>query len=150
MSDEITTNQETSENTSLSLNSEVNMGFDPSTIPPEPLESPRNADIPVSLNNTNAENTPVLTENPEESKPTENDSVEAENQKTEPISEPAQTSETGTAQMAGNEPLGEAAKAETPEPQTQKAEATPPPAMQTSRNRVLELLGKGKLATQFT
>jgi len=118
---------------------------DPSTMPPEPLESPRNADIPVSLNNDNPENTPILTENPEVAKPAESGSVEAENSKIESISEQTQVSETGTAQMAGSEPL----KTES-EPLTKtNAEATPPPVMQTSRNRVLELLNIAKLAIQF-
>ncbi len=135
MPDETTTNQETNENTPISPNSDVNMGSSPSNMPPEAQESPINADVPVSLNNTNPENNPVLTEKPEESKPAESGSVEVENPKIEPISEPAQTSETETAQMAGNEPL--------------KVEAMPPPVIPTSRNRVLELLDKAKLAIQF-
>ncbi len=122
---------------------------DPSNMPSEAPESPINVDIPVSLNNPNPENTPVLTEKLEELKPAESVNVEAENSKIESVSEPVKSSETQTAQMAGNEPLDEPAKEKTPEPQTQKAEATPPPVMQTSRNRVLELLNKAKLAIQF-
>src|ERR1035437_1289293 len=105
MPDEPTINQEIAENTPISPNSEVNTGSVPSTIPPEPLESPRNADIPVSLNNANPENSPVLTENPEVSKPAESVSVEAENSIIERLFEPAQAPETRTAQMAGNEPM---------------------------------------------
>ena len=145
MSDEPLNNDQIDPSSPLPINTTVS---DPSTMPPEPPESPRNADIPVSLNNANPGNTPVLTEKPEETKPAESDSVEAENQKTEPISEPVQVPGTGTAQMAGNEPL----KSESEplgEPAQQKAEATPPPVMQTSRNKVLELLDKAKLAIQF-
>jgi len=32
---------------------------EPSSMPPEAPEAPRNADIPVSLNNDNQENTPI-------------------------------------------------------------------------------------------
>jgi hypothetical protein len=81
------------------------MGFEPPDMPSEALESSKNADIPVSLNNPNPENTPVLTETPEVEKPAESVSVEAENPKVEPISEPAQTPETRTAQIPVNEPL---------------------------------------------
>jgi len=56
-----------------------------------------------------------------------------------------QTSETRTAQIPVNEPL----KSES-EPLTQtKAEATPPPVIPISQNRVLELLNKAKNAIQF-
>ena len=121
-------------------------------MPLEAPESPKNADIPVSLNNDNPENSPVLTENPEVTKPAESVSVEAENPKIELISNPVQTSQTGTAQIPPNEPLkteseplGEPVETKT----SQTAEATPPPVMPTSRNRVLELLNKAKLAIQF-
>jgi hypothetical protein len=142
MSDEAGTNQETSQNIPTSQNSDINMGSDPSTMPPEPLESPRNADIPVSLNNDNLQNTPVLTEKPEEPKP---EVLPVEGGKTEEILESVKSLEPGTAQIPPNEPL----KSES-EPLTQtKAEATPPPVIPTSRNRVLELLNKAKLAIQF-
>jgi len=124
----------------------------PADMPPEAPESPKNADIPVSLNNDNPQNTPVLTEKLEDPKPVESTSIEAGTPKIEPISESAQTSETRTAQMAGNEPLKSESEPldSSSEPLTQtKAEATPPPVMQTSRNRVLELLDKAKLAIQF-
>jgi hypothetical protein len=124
MLDEIGTNQETSENIPISPNSDVNMGSELSTTPSEPPESSRNADIPVSLNNDNPENGSVLTSNSEVEKPAESGSVEVENPKVEPISEPVKTSETGTAQIPPNEPL-------------------------VSRNRVIELLNKAKLAIQF-
>ena len=94
MSDETAINQETTENTLISQNSDINTVSDPSKMPPEPLESPKNADIPVSLNNDNPPNTPILTERLEETNPAENGSVDAENPKVEPISESVQTSET--------------------------------------------------------
>src|ERR1035437_7708822 len=62
-------------------------------IPLEAPESPRNADIPVSLNNPNPENIPVLTETPEVTKP---EILPAEGEKVEEIPKPAQTFETGT------------------------------------------------------
>jgi len=109
---------------------------------PEASESPKNADIPVSLNNDNPQNEPTSTPSPEQAKPEE---LPAEGGKAKGISEPTQTSETRTAQMAGNEPL----KSES-EPLTQtKAEATPLPVIPTSRNRVLELLNNAKSAIQF-
>src|ERR1035437_8699460 len=81
------------------------MGSEPSNMPSEAPESPRNVDIPVSLNNDNPQNEPISTLTPEEAKPAESGSAEAENPKVEPISEPAQTSETRTAQIPVNEPL---------------------------------------------
>ncbi|MFA6533445.1 MAG: winged helix-turn-helix transcriptional regulator [Patescibacteria group bacterium] len=98
-------------------------GSEPSNMPPEAPESPKNTDIPVSLNNDNPENTSVLTEKPEESKPAESASVEAESPKVEPISEPAQTSEPPTAQIPVDEPLNpepeplESVPISTPQPQ---------------------------------
>ena len=80
-------------------------GSEPVNMPSEPLESPRNADIPVSLNNDNPENTPISTENPEVAKPAESGSLEVENPKIEPISEPIKASEPSTAQIPVNEPL---------------------------------------------
>src|SRR3989339_645963 len=72
---------------------------EPINMPPEALETLTNADIPVSLNNANSENSPILTPSPEKASPTESGSVEAENPKVEPNYEPAQTSETRTAQI---------------------------------------------------
>ena len=145
MSDDPLNNDQIDPSSSPPINTTVS---DPSNMPPEPLESPRNADIPVSLNNANPENAPVLAEKPDESKPAESVSVEAENPKIEPISEPAKPSEPGTAQIPGNEPLKSDSEP-LGEPVQQTAEATPPPVMQTSRNKVLELLDKAKLAIQF-
>ena len=71
-------------------------------MPPEPLESPKNTDIPVSLNNDNPENEPISTPSVEIVKPEE---LPAEGGKTEEIPEPVQTSETRTAQIPVNEPL---------------------------------------------
>ena len=87
------------------------MGSEPSNMPLEAPESPKNADIPVSLNNDNTENEPISTSIPEEAKPEE---LPAEGGKTEEItpvsSEPLQTSETRTAQIPVSEPF-------TPEPE---------------------------------
>ena len=116
------------------------MGSEPSNMPPEPPESPKNADIPVSLNNPNPENTPNLDENPEVTKPAESGSAEVENPKVEPISEPAQNSETRTAQIPVNEPLAS-------EPEPIKPE--PVPVIIPNKNKVLELLNKAKNAIQF-
>jgi hypothetical protein len=137
-----------------------------SNMPPEAPESPKNADIPVSFNNANPENSPVLTENPEVVKPAESTSLEAENPKVEPISEPAQAPETQTAQMAGNEPL--ATKPETnTEPNVQEVKPEPVSVstsgeakyepekiipvvvVVSNKNKILELLAKAKNAIQF-
>ena len=75
---------------------------EPVFMPPEAPESPKNADIPVSLNNDNLQNEPIFTPSPEEVKPEESP---AEGGKVEGISEPVQTSETQTAQIPVNEPL---------------------------------------------
>jgi hypothetical protein len=109
-------------------------------MPPEPPESPKNADIPVSLNNDNPENTPVLTENPEVSKPTESGSIEAENLKVEPISKPVQTPEAGTAQIPVNESL-----ASKPEPLKSESETFSQPKISLAR----ELLVKARNMIQF-
>ncbi len=47
------------------------MGSEPSNMPLEAPESPKNADIPVSLNNPNPENTPISTLSTEKAKPEE-------------------------------------------------------------------------------
>ena len=140
MPDDPNTNQETSQNAPISPNSEVNMGSEPSNMPLEAPETSKNTDIPVSLNNTNPENSLVLTQNPEVSKPAESASAEAENPKVEPISEPVQTSETQTAQIPGIEPLAS-------EPEPIKPE--PVPVIIPNKNKVLELLNKAKNAIQF-
>ncbi|MEI6281079.1 MAG: hypothetical protein WCP17_03750 [bacterium] len=124
MSNITTTNQETvpveNENVEMGIiNSSSPLpinttGSEPSNTPPEAPESPKNVDIPVSLNNANPKNTPVLTENPEVAKPAESGSVEAENQKLETISEPVNTEpvsvpasgEAGTGQIPVNDPFG--------------------------------------------
>jgi len=115
MSDEPLNNEQIEPSSPLPINT---MGSEPSNMPPEALESPKNVDIPVSLNNLNPENTPILTENPEVEKPAESVSVEAENPKVEPISEPAQTLETGTAQIPVNKPLSPESEPLKSEPQT--------------------------------
>jgi hypothetical protein len=163
MADDTLNNEQIEPSSPLPINT---MGSEPLNMPLEVPESPKNADIPVSLNNANPENSPVLTENPEVVKPAESASTEAENPKTEPISEPAQTSETQTAQMAGNEPL--ATKPETnAEPNVQEVKPEPvsvstsgemkaepekiiPVAVVVSnKNKILELLAKAKNAIQF-
>jgi len=116
-------------------------GSEPSNTPPEAPESPKNEDIPVSLNNDNPKNEPVSTPVPEEAKPEE---LPTETGKTEEISEPAQTSETRTAQIPVNEPF-------TPEPEIKseplkpELETFPQPKISLAR----ELLVKARNAIQF-
>jgi len=108
------------------------MGSESSNMLPEALESPKNADIPVSLNNDNPQNEPISTPGAEETKPEE---LPAEGGKTEGISEPVQTSETRTAQIPVNEPF-----ASEPEPiQTQTSQPKSSLARQlliTARNAI--------------
>jgi len=99
MSDELLTNDQTGLSEPLPINT---TGSEPINTPSEPLESPINADIPVSLSNDNPENTPILTENPEVSK---SEVLPAEGGKTEEILESVQASETSTAQIPVNEPF---------------------------------------------
>lgn len=75
---------------------------EPSNIASEAPESPKNADIPVSLNNDNPPNEPISTPSPEEAKPEE---LPAEGGKAEGISEPVQASETRTGQTPVSDPL---------------------------------------------
>ena len=143
MSDDqnITQNQDSAEN-SIPVNPQEPVAnvpinttdSEPSSMPPEALESPRNADIPVSLNNDNPENTPISTPSPEEAKPEE---LPAEGGKTEEILEPVQTSELQTAQIPVNEPL---------KPELVSA---PTPAIIPPKNSIRELLEKAKNAIQF-
>ena len=142
MPDEPLNNEQIEPSSSLPINT---MGSEPSNMPPEAPESPINTDIPASLNNDNPENTPIYTPSPEELKSEE---IPAEGGKTEEILKTTEASENGTAQMVGNDPLKSESQPLSDPAQT-KAEATPPPAMQTSRNRVFELLSKAKDAIQF-
>ena len=116
--------------------------------PPEPLESPINADIPVSLNNDNPENASILTENPEVEK---TEVLPAEGGKTEEIIKPVETSETRTAQIPPNEPLNSQPEPIKPEPVSapSSSETNPVPVIIPNKNKVLELLNKAKLAIQF-
>ncbi len=123
----------------------------PADMPPEAPESPKNADIPVSLNNDNPENTPVLTENPKEPK---HENLPAEGGKTEEIPEPVQTSETRTAQIPVNEPLNpepeplESAPVSTQQPQSVSA----PVFVESQQNKTSlarELLVKARNMIQF-
>lgn len=124
--------------------SETTTVSEPSTIPPEAPEAPRNIDTPVSLNNDNPENTPILTENPEESKPVESGSVGVENPKVvEPIPEPMQTPETGTAQIPVNESLPV-------EPEPIKPEPVSVPQSQPDKiSLARSFLAKARNAIQF-
>ncbi|MFA6257391.1 MAG: hypothetical protein WC671_00040 [Candidatus Paceibacterota bacterium] len=123
----------------------------PTDMPLEAPESPKNADIHVSLNNANPENTIETMENKDKieeiepkpenilknqvevSKTVENtEEIQQEPEKpletnisAEPIpSEAIPASSTPTAQMAGNEPLSPKT-----EPLQTRAEATPPPVI---------------------
>jgi len=131
------------------------MGFEPVDTLSEPLEPPRNADMPVSLNNDNPENTPVLTKKPDEVKlenlPTEDGKTEEINPV---LSEPLQTSETRTAQIPVNEPLTskpeplESAPISAPQPQPVSA----PVFIEPQQNKISlarELLTKARNAIQF-
>ena len=156
MSDELLNNEETGLSEPLPINT---TGSEPFNMPPEPLEPPRNADIPISLNNDNPQNTPILTENPEVANL---EVFPIEGGKTEGISEPLQTPETQTAQIPPNDPL----KSESEplgEPETKsvsnhgrmsEAKSEPEkiisiPVIISNKNKVLKLLNKAKLAIQF-
>ena len=159
MSDEPLNNEQIEPSGPLPINT---MGSKPSNMPLEAPETPKNTDIPVSLNNDNPENTPNLEENPEVTKPAESVSVEAENPKTEPIPEPVQTSEPRTAQIPVNEPLNpkpepfdntqdrslESAPVSTPQPQT----VSVPVFIEPQQNKISlarELLVKARNMIQF-
>ncbi len=133
MSDDPLNNDQTGLSEPLPINT---TGSEPVNMPPEALESPKNADTPVSLNNDNPENTPILIENPEVAK---SEVLPAEGGKTERISEALQTSEIRTAQVPGNEPLNS-------QPESIKVE--PVPVIIPNKNKVFELLNKAKLAIQ--
>ena len=156
MLDEPLSNDQTGLSEPLPINT---TGSELVNMPPEPLESPMNADIPVSLNNDNPENTPILTENPEPIKPKV---LPTESEKIEEITKPVETSETRTDQIPPNEPL----KSESEplgEPETKsilnsggmsEAKSEPEkiisvPVIVSNKNKVLELLNKAKLAIQF-
>ena len=130
------------ENTSIS---------EPADMLPGAPEAPKNADIPVSLNNDNFENEPIFTPTSEELKPEE---LPAEGGKTEEISEPVQTSEPPTAQTQVNEPLNpkpepmESAPVSAPQPQPVSA----PVFVEPQQNKISlarELLVKARNMIQF-
>ena len=110
--------QETTQDTPTP-DSSPTMPSDTTETPPEAPESSKNADIPVSLNNDNPENSPISTPIPEEAKSEE---LPAEGGKTKEISEPVQTPETRTAQIPVNEPLNPE-----PEPLEYEPASTPQP-----------------------
>ena len=110
----------------------------PTDMLPEVLESPRNSDNAVPVNNANAQNEPISTSNPEianliEPQP-EADPPLAETPDIKPIPEPTQSPEPvdstsspqATAQMAGNEPLKSESEPVS-EPALTKAETLSPP-----------------------
>ena len=127
------------------------MGSELSNMPPEAPENLINRDTPVSLNNDNPENTPILAENPEVSKP---DVLSAEGGKTEEIPELVKTLEITTAQIPGNEPLGEPeTKSVSNSGGMSEAKSEPEkiisiPVIISNKNKVFELLAKAKLAIQ--
>ena len=156
MSDEPLNNEEIGLSEPLPINT---TGSEPLNMPSEPLESSINRDTPVSLNNDNPENTPNLAENTETIKP---EVLPTEGEKTDGISEPAQTPEPPTAQIPPNEPL----KSESEplgEPETKSVSNSggmseaksepekiiPIPVIVPNRNKVLELLAKAKSTIQF-
>ena len=98
MPDEPLNNEQIEPSSPLPINT---MGSEPSNMPSEAPESPKNADILVSLNNDNPENTPILTENPEVAKPEE---IPAEGGKTEGI--PLRTSCGESNDVTGNHGRG--------------------------------------------
>jgi len=125
MSDEPLNNEQTEPSGPLPINT---MGSEPSNMPSEAPESPKNADIPVSLKDANeAINEPNA--------PSENEGIKANEPlvepNPEPISEPAQTPESPTDQISRNEPLN-------------ITEATPP--VVSSLNHMRELQVKEQLA----
>lgn len=110
-------------------------------MPSEALESPRNVDTPISLNDDNLENKPIFTPSSKEPKPEE---LPAESRKTEEITKPAQTSENPTAQIPENEPLA-------PELQPSvSAEVIVPVVVATNSKLSLhDLIAKAQNAIQF-
>jgi len=117
------------------------MGSGPTDTLSEPLESPRNTDIPVSLNNDNSQNEPISTPSPEEAKL---EKLPAEGGKTEEIPEPAQTPETRTAQIPVNEPL-----APEPEVKPEPLKTEPETFSQPKSSLARELLITARNAIQF-
>ncbi|MEI6280892.1 MAG: hypothetical protein WCP17_02745 [bacterium] len=142
MPDEPLNNEQVEPSSPLPLNT---TGSEPSNMPSEAPESPKNVDIPVSLNNDNPQNEPNSTPSPSEAKPEE---IPAEGEKTEEISpvlsEPAQTLETRTAQIPVNEPLASEPEVK-PEPFKTEPETFSQPKISLAR----ELLVKARNMIQF-
>jgi hypothetical protein len=138
MSDEPLNNEQIEPSGALPINT---MDSEPSNMPLEASEAPINADIPVSLNNPNPENTPISTPNPEEPKP---EVLSAEGGKTEEILEPVQTPEIRTAQIPVNEPLASEPEVK-PEPLKTEPETFSQPKISLAR----ELLVKARNMIQF-
>ena len=152
MSDEPLNKEQIEPSSPLPINT---MGSESSNMPPEAPESPKNADIPVSLNNDNPQNEPISTPSSEEAKPEE---LSAEGGKTEEINpgsaEPVQTPEPRTAQIPVNEPLNpkpeplESAPVSAPQPQPVSA----PVFVEPQQNKISlarELLVKARNMIQF-
>ncbi len=109
MPDEPLNNEQIEPSSPLPINT---TGSEPSNMPLEAPESPKNADIPVSLNNANTKNEPISTPSPEEIislEPTDIQANPASDEvnklSIEPVSEPVQASEPSTAQTPVNKPL---------------------------------------------
>jgi hypothetical protein len=150
MSDEATTNQETAE----TPDTPVNMDSSPSGTSPEAIQAPADVSTPEVVNNTASENTGNKAEIAENGQNTENT---FENQApgiepnpepvSGPIPEPVQTLESQTAQIPGNEPF-ENTQDKPSSSQPEPINLVPAPVIIPSKNKVLELLNKAKLAIQ--
>ena len=141
MADEPLNNEQIGLSEPLPINT---MGSEAVNNSPEPLESSINADIPVSLNNDNPENIPILTENQETTNP---EVLPAEGGKTEEITKSVETPESRTAQIPPNEPLASESEIKT-EPKVEEIKSEPVPVIVPNKNKVLELLNKAKLVIQ--
>ena len=138
MSDEPLNNEQIEPSSPLPINT---MGSEPLNVSLEVPESPRNADIPISLNNDNSQNEPISTPSPEEAIPLEPTDMRA-NPASNGTSEPSVESvlEPRTAQTPVNEPLEE--------PETSNEQAKPV-RENSKRSLARELLIAARNAIQF-
>ena len=147
--DQNTTQNQDSEKNSIPPNPQEPMadipipaiGSVPTEMPLEAPESPKNTDIPVSLNNDNPQNTPISTPSSEEAKSEE---LPVEGEKIEEIPEPAQAPETRTAQIPVNEPF-----APEPEVKSEPLKSEPETFSQPKISLARELLVKARNMIQF-
>ena len=163
MPDETNTTKETVE-ISIPQDAGVNISSSTPDTSPEAINAPADVSTPEVVNNTAPETTENKAAIAENGQNTENT---LENQESniqpnpEPISETAQTPETRTAQIPGNEPLsngseplGEPVKAKPVsvsnygEAKAEPENTNPVPVVVPNKNKVLELLNKAKLAIQ--